>query len=176
MVRPLFTRLFSQPTGSREARERRELAQQAFNDGPSGVLSRLPFMRAKDPWTVEWQNRQQEAVDEYWRNKRKLLVSRRSADHDLKKRLDRQQADINRYYRLNELRPGDPRRERAVREAHHRFRLAERQMRRQHRESWQRQKRALQLTRDKAKRKVTRSMKLEYRRARGLDPGNLPWR
>ncbi|MBI4022258.1 MAG: hypothetical protein HY372_02785 [Candidatus Andersenbacteria bacterium] len=176
MVRPLFTRLFSQPKGSPEARARRERARQAFDEGSPGVLSRLPFMRAKDPWTLEWQNRRQEAVDQYWRNKRQLLVSRRSSDRDLEERLDREQADIDRYYRVHELREGDPRRERAVREARHKFRLAERQMRRKHREGWQRQLRVLQLSRDKAKRKVTRSMKLEYRRARGLDTGGLPWR
>lgn len=179
MVRPLFTRLFSQPRPTQEtwrARERRERARRAFDEGPPGVLSNVPFMRAKDPWTLEWQNRRQEATDQYWRNKRKLQHSRRSGNRRLEEQLDRKQEDISEYYRLNELAPDDPRRDRAVREAQRKYRLVEGQMRRKNREGWQRQLRALQLTRDRQKRNVTRSMKLEYRRARGLGPGNAPWR
>lgn len=179
MARPLFARLLSQPSPSREtweARRRREQARQAFDEGPPGVLSNLPFIRAKDPWTVEWQNRRQEAVDQYWRNKRKLQHSRRTDRRRLADTLDRRQEDIDQYYRLHEIKPDDPRRERAVREAQRKYRLVEGQMRRKNREGWQRQMRALQLTRDRQKRRVTRDMKREYRRARGLDPGNLPWR
>jgi len=133
MARSLFARMFARSADRGEQRRAGRFG--VYEEGPPGVLGRLPFTQSKDPWTVEWNRRRQSVVEQYWRDKRRLQRKKRYAQRDLKERLRREKEEIDRYYRLHELDRNDPRRGRAAREARRRYRLAERKLERKHRDS-----------------------------------------
>jgi hypothetical protein len=170
MARSLFARIFSRDRGREE--NWKEHLQAGATEGPPNAMEHLSLgaSQRKDPWTVEWERRRQDVSDQYWRDKRRLQYQQRLAERDLKRELEREQKDIERYYRLHELKDDDPRRARAEREAHRKYQLTQRQIERKHREEWQRNLRQLQLTRDQQKRQVTKEMKREYKESREV-PG-----
>lgn len=149
-----------------------EWRQRALKSGGPSPLQQLPFLKtANDPWVVEHQKRQQEVKDQYWQDKKSVIQQRRLADRKLREQLRREKDDVDRYYRLHELKRGDPRLKTARSKARRKFQLSERKMMREHRDDWQKQLRKLRFSRDKQLRKVTKTMKLESRKARDLPTG-----
>src|SRR3989338_5240041 len=165
MAKSLFARMFSRDSGRKNWKEHLE---SGVTEGPPSAMEHLSFgvTARKDRWLVEWEQRRQDVADKYWRDKRRLQYEQHRAERELKRELEREQRDIERYYRLHELDRDDPRRGRAEREARRRYQLTERQIERKYRETWHRELRRLQISRDQEKRRVTKDMKREYKESR----------
>jgi hypothetical protein len=171
MARPFFAQLLSSSSksGKSSSKKRAAEARAAYLAGPSGAAGPLDILnKERDPWTVEWQKRREEVVDQYWTNKKSMRKQKKIADKRFRKRVDRTKRDIDRYYRLHELKEGDPRRQKAVSRAAHKFKMQERKMRRGYRDDWKQRFHELQKGRDAEKRQITKSMKKESRMARGI--------
>ncbi len=159
MVQPLLKRVLD----SSPVKEGADLSGSA-----PGLRRELPFVKSNDPWTVERKARQEKITKQYLSDKKKLVKKRQSAEGDLRRQLKREKAEVDRYYRIRKLKEHDPRLEKARRKARHKYELIERKMLRKHRDSWQKQERSMQMSRDKRRRKVTKEMRKESRKARGL--------
>ncbi len=173
MARPFFAQLFSSSSkGGKKSNKKQESSRKAYTAGPPTVSDQLNVLnREKDPWMVEWQKRREDVVDEYWSRKKRLRKKKKIADKRVKRQLGRMEEEINKHYRLHELDEDDPRRERALSKAAHKFKMREKEIRRDHREDWKERLHELQKERDKEKRQITKSMKKESRMARGERPG-----
>jgi predicted ribosome quality control (RQC) complex YloA/Tae2 family protein len=167
MAQSLLKNLFgsSSSKGSKQEKKKR-----AYLDKPSpGVRRELSFLKSSDPWAVERKQRQEGITKQYLSDRKGFLKKRRSAERDLKRQLKREKNEIDRYYRVKKLKKGDSRWKRARRDARHRYELTEQKMLRKHRDSWQKQERTMQMSRDKRRRKTTQTMKKESRKARGVE-------
>jgi hypothetical protein len=164
MARSLFTRMFSRPGGDRKQPQRPLWTLRP----QSQPTDRLSFMKRKDPWLVERDRRQQKISYDYKQKERTLFRQRRAAKLQQGKDLKREQKRIERHYRLHELERDDPRRDRAEDKAERRYRILERKMEREHKDSWQKALHGLRRERDERKRKVTPAMKKEYQQSRDL--------
>jgi hypothetical protein len=172
MAQPLLKRLLNSP--SKKRGDKRGAERQAYIGGElPGMRREMPFMKSNDPWTVERKERQEVITKQYLSDKKKFITKRRSAQNELKRNLKREKAEVDHYYRLKKLKESDPKWEKARRDARHKYELIERKMMRKHRDFWHKQERTMQMGRDKQRRKVTKQMMKEYRRARGS--GDNTW-
>ena len=172
MAQALLKRLFSSP--SPERGDKRGDKRQAYLGGSlPGVRRELSFLKSSDPWTIERKERQEVITKQYLSDKKKFIKKRQSAERELKRQLKREKAEVDHYYRLKKLKESDSRWEKARRDAKHKYDLIEGKMLRKHKDSWYKQERAMQMSRDKQRRKVTKTMRKESRKARGL--GDDTW-
>ena len=172
MAQSIFKRLLN-PSSPKKGDKRGDKRQAYLGGQLPGIRRELSFLKSTDPWTVERKERQEVITKQYLSDKKKLIKKRQSAVKDLKRQLKREKAEVDHYYRLKKLKEGDPRWEKARRGARHKYELIEKKMLRKHRDSWQSQERSMQMSRDKQRRKVTRQMRKESRKARGL--GDDTW-
>jgi len=105
-----------------------------------------------------------------------MHVQERHSEDRLKQQLARRKKEIDNYYRVSKLAENDPRLEVARRKARQKFDRYERETKRKHHLQWQKSFRGLRSRRDKQYRDITKQLKKEYRRKRGLPEGMQgPW-
>lgn len=99
------------------------------------------------------------------------------AQEKMRRGLLRRKAQIETRYNLDDLKPVDPRYDRASRMASLRYGQREREAHRQHLGQWQRRARSLRNAKSRQYRAVTQEMKKQYRREHGLSEGlQAPWK
>ena len=85
--------------------------------------------------------------------------------------------EIENYYRVGELGQTDPRLETAKQKAKRKYGRYEQKEQRRHHRQWLQSFRKMRRQRDKGYRQITKSMKKEHRRSRGLpDELQAPWK
>ncbi len=181
MPRPFLAQFFapdsSKTTSSNaeKSAKRQRAAKQAMQYGPPGLAEQLnPF--PKNSWTLERKQRQEMVRSRYFRDKKRMHHGKLRAEERMRKSLLRRQSKVENYYRLNEMKPVDPRYAKAARLARLRYGRHEREAQRQHRQQWQKQARELKYAKKKQYRDITESMKREHRQELGLPQSKqAPW-
>jgi len=179
MSRSFTSQFFSksgQGSGEKEQRQRRERAlDTARRGGLPGLVDKFDPFR-KDAWGVERQRKQKVVRDQYFRDKQRTHVQERRAEEQLRRRMDRRKQEIDDYYRIGELGKTDPRIETASQKAQRKYGRYEKKVQRKHHRQWLHTFRKMRVQRDKQYRRITKMMKKEARRRRGLpDEGQAPW-
>ena len=141
----------------------------------SGVLQHILPMRP-DEWVEERLNRQAVVRDQYFRDKRRMHVKERQARAVIKAQMARKKNEIDAHYRVGSLKKSDPRLEKVKRKAKHNFEKYERKTTGKNHDQWVKSHRALRTRRDKQYRQITKELKKEIRKSRGVE-GKLqtPW-
>ncbi|HBE89699.1 MAG: hypothetical protein A3E37_02240 [Candidatus Andersenbacteria bacterium RIFCSPHIGHO2_12_FULL_46_9] len=178
MDRPIFAQLFSKPgqgAGNNEEKRRR-LERAADRAGQGGLGNKLGLFKT-DEWSVERQHRQQSVRDKYFKDKQRMHVQERRAEEQLKRQTESRKREIENYYRVGELGQTDPRLETAKQKAKRKYGRYEQKEQRRHHRQWLQSFRKMRRQRDKGYRQITKSMKKEHRRSRGLpDELQAPWK
>lgn len=181
MGRPLFAQMFSKSGQAADnSEEKRRRLERAANRAKQGGLPELgkkldPFKT--DEWSLERQRRQQTVRDKYFRDKQRMHVQERWAEKHLKNKTELKKREIDNYYRVGELGQADPRLETARQKAQRKYGRYEQKVQRQHHRQWLKTFRGMRTQRDKGYRQITKSMKKEHRRSRGLpDELQAPWK
>ncbi len=143
--------------------------------GRPDFFEKFSFLKSeKEPWVLERQKRQLEVREQYNKNRRQMLLKRKAAERELKRELEHEKKEIDEKYRLHELADGDPRRKRAEKMARDKYREIEKIEERKFERTWNVNRGSMfrKLKTDKGKdyRRITKEMKRESRRDRGLPP------
>ena len=126
---------------------------------------------------MERQHRQQSVRDKYFKDKQRMHVQERRAEEQLKRQTESRKREIENYYRVGELGQTDPRLETAKQKAKRKYGRYEQKEQRRHHRQWLQSFRKMRRQRDKGYRQITKSMKKEHRRSRGLpDELQAPWK
>lgn len=175
----LNTQLFGGSSASKERAEKRQRRQRAMNmarrGGLQGLVERFDPLK-KDQLGLERQQQQKLVRDQYFRDKQRKHVEERRAEEQLKRQMHRKKEEIANYYRVGELRKTDARWESASLKAQRKYGRYEQKVQQKHHRQWLQTFRRMRMQRDRQYRQITKNIKKDIRRSRGLpDKMQGPW-
>lgn len=177
--RPYLAQFFSKPSKSSGGSSKQDRLQRAADmsrrAGLHGLLEQLDPLRV-DAKGMQRQQQQRVVREQYFRDKRRMAVQERREREDLKRRMEQKRREIDNYYRVGELAQTDPRLTAASGKAQRKYDRYERKTQRRHHRQWLRSFRGRAIQRNKQYRQITKQMKKQARRSRGLpDEMQAPW-
>jgi len=164
-------------SNSADKRKKRErAAHRAAKSGPPGLAEKLNPLKSGD-WMLERKEKKEDIKKQYFSNKSRLHAKERQAEAVLKSQIARRKREIDTHYKVEKMKSGDPRLDKARRKARNNFTKQEKKMERKHKQQWQQSYRSLRNHRDKQYRDSLKEIKKDYRRQRGLpDKMKTPWK